>query len=172
MKADDEEKQTNFLPQKFDALRKVPLYTDLIKEHFERCLDLYLSPRLLRKKVNVTDPTKLIPELPSPNDLKPFPSVLSVEYFFHTKSVRALAISPNGLFFASGDEDYNLVIWHTRTSKILRQYKLPNKVIDAIEWNPDPTLCLLLVSNEENVLLITPDLYSRKVNEATRALLS
>jgi len=61
------------MPQKFEALRKVPLYQDLIREHFERCLDLYLCPRLLRKKVNVTDPSKLIPELPSPSDLKPFP---------------------------------------------------------------------------------------------------
>jgi ribosome biogenesis protein ERB1 len=94
----------------------------LIKEHFERCLDLYLCPRLLRKKVNVKDPTKLIPELPSPNDLKPFPSVLSIEYNFHKKGVRALAISPNGLYLASGDEDSNLVIWHTRTSKIVRRY--------------------------------------------------
>ena len=40
-----------------------------------------------------------------------------------------------------------------------------------MQWNPDPTLCLLIVSNEENVLVITPDLYAKKVNEATRALL-
>lgn len=47
------DRKTNFLPSKFEALRKVPLYQDLIKEHFERCLDLYMAPRLLRKKVNV-----------------------------------------------------------------------------------------------------------------------
>jgi ribosome biogenesis protein ERB1 len=61
------------LPAKYDALRKTPLYEDLIKEHFERCLDLYLCPRLLRKKVNVSDMSQLLPEMPSPNDLKPFP---------------------------------------------------------------------------------------------------
>lgn len=122
--------------------------------------------------MNVTDPTKLIPELPSPNDLKPFPSAVSIEYAFHTKSVRALSISPNGLYLASGDEDHNLVIWHTRTSKIMRHYTLPNKVVDSIQWNPDSTLCLLIAANEENVVVITPDLYSKKVNEATRALLS
>lgn len=131
-----------------------------------------MCPRLLRKKVNVKDPTKLIPELPSPNDLKPFPSVLSIEYNFHKKGVRALAVSPNGLYLASGDEDSNLVIWHTRTSKIVRQYQMANKIIDAIAWNPDPTLCMLAVSNEDHVVLVSPDLYSRKVNEATRALLS
>lgn len=170
-KQDPEDRRLNFIPEKIEALRKVPLYQNLIKEHFERCLDLYLCPRLLRKKVNVKDPTKLIPELPSPNDLKPFPSVLSVEYHFHKKSVRTMAVSPNGLYLATGDEDHNLVIWHTRTAKVMRHYTLPNKVVDSVQWNPDPTLCLLIATNEEHVLVITPDLYARKVNEATRALL-
>lgn len=129
---DEEDRPLNFVPQKIEALRKVPLYENLIKEHFERCLDLYLCPRLLRKKVNVSDPTKLIPELPSPNDLKPFPTQVSIDFVFHKEAVRAIALSPNGLFLASGDEDHNLVIWNTRTSKILRKYKLPNKVVDCI----------------------------------------
>jgi ribosome biogenesis protein ERB1 len=63
-KLDREDRPLNFLPQKFEALRKVPLYQDLIREHFERCLDLYLCPRVLKKKVNVSDPQQLIPELP------------------------------------------------------------------------------------------------------------
>lgn len=50
---DQEDRPQNFLPQKFEALRKVPLYQELIREHFERCLDLYLCPRVLKKKVNV-----------------------------------------------------------------------------------------------------------------------
>jgi hypothetical protein len=33
------------VPQAFDCLRHVPLYSDFIKERFERCLDLYLCPR-------------------------------------------------------------------------------------------------------------------------------
>ena len=46
--------------------------------------------------------------------------------------VRSIAVSPNGLYLASGDDDHNLVIWNTRTGKIVRQYKLPNKVIDIV----------------------------------------
>jgi ribosome biogenesis protein ERB1 len=63
-KLEKEDRPMNYLPQKFEALRKVPLYQDLIREHFERCLDLYLCPRVLKKKVNVSDPQTLIPELP------------------------------------------------------------------------------------------------------------
>lgn len=55
-KMDPEDRPHNFLPQKFESLRKVPLYQDLIREHFERCLDLYLCPRVLKKKVNISDP--------------------------------------------------------------------------------------------------------------------
>lgn len=47
---DDTEKPYNFVPKKFDSLRKVPLYQDLVREHFERCLDLYMCPRMTRKK--------------------------------------------------------------------------------------------------------------------------
>jgi len=96
-----------------------------------------MCPRLLKKKVNVSDPSKLIPELPSPNDLKPFPTRVSIDYVFHTSCVRAISLSPNGIFLASGDEDSNLVIWNLQTSKIMRKYKLANKVIDKIEWCPN-----------------------------------
>jgi len=132
---------------------------------------LYLCPRLLRKKVNVTDPTKLIPELPSPNDLKPFPTQVSIDFNFHKSAVRAITISPNGMFLASGDEDGNLVIWNTRTTKIMRKYELPNKVIDCIEWCPNASYCLLAVNNEEQVHFIAPELAAREVIDATKAIL-
>ena len=150
----------------------MPLYQNLIQEHFERCLDLYLCPRLLRKKVNVTDPSKLIPELPSPNDLKPFPTQVSIDFNFHKTAVRTIAVSPNGMFLASGDENHNLVIWNTKTSKIVRKYELPHKVVDCIEWCPNTAYCLLAVTNEEQVHLIAPELSTRTVNERTKATLN
>lgn len=125
----------------------------------------------MRKKVSVTDAAKLIPELPSPNDLKPFPVQVSIEFNFHTSTVRSIAVSPNGLFLASGDEDHNLVIWNTRTGKMVRQYRLPNKVIDTVEWCPDMDLCLLAVANEEHVHLIGPELYRKDITKKTRDLL-
>jgi len=155
-KMDAEDRPYNFLPQKFESLRKVPLYQDLIRDHFERCLDLYLCPRVLKKKVNVTDPTALIPELPQPSDLKPFPNSLSIEYKFHNSTVRSISVSPCGLYLASGDEQGNLVIWHVATSRMLRQYKLDNSIIDSVEWNPSKNTCILAAANEEQVYLLQP----------------
>ena len=170
-KLDPEDRPQNFLPQKFEALRKVPLYQDLLREHFERCLDLYLCPRVLKKKVNVSDPSQLIPELPQPSDLKPFPTAVSIEYKFHTTCVRSISVSPCGTYLASGDEDGNLVVWHVQTTRIVRKYKLPNSVIDCVEWCPVKERCLLAACNEEQVYVIQPDLYSREVNRATSELL-
>jgi len=45
---DELDRRLNYIPQKFDSFRKVPLYQNLIREHFERCLDLYMCPRILR----------------------------------------------------------------------------------------------------------------------------
>jgi ribosome biogenesis protein ERB1 len=109
---------------------------------------------VLKKKVNITDPTQLIPELPQPSDLKPFPTSVSIEFKFHTTCVRSITISPCGTFLASGDEDGNLIVWHVPTTRILRKYKLENKVIDCVEWNPIKERCILSASNEELVYIL------------------
>lgn len=88
--------------------------------------------------------------------MKPFPTGLSIEYKFHKSCVRSISVSPCGNFLASGDEDSNVVVWHIKTSKILRKYKLEHKVIDSVEWNPSTNNCILGVANEENLYLIQP----------------
>jgi len=78
-------------------------------------------------------------------------------------------VSPNGNYLASGDEDGNLAVWNTKTSKILRKYALPNKVVDNVSWAPsDSPYCLLLCANEEQVHIFAPALYSHDVNASTR----
>ena len=83
----------------------------------------------------------------------------------HTTCVRTISVSPCGQYLASGDEEGNLVIWHVQTGKILRKYKLENKVVDSVAWNPNKERCVIIVSNEELVYIIQPGLYSRQVNQ-------
>ncbi len=63
-----------FVPQKYDSLRKVPGYKNFIQERFERCLDLYLAPRARKMRLTI-QPEDLVPQLPKPQDLQPFPQV-------------------------------------------------------------------------------------------------
>lgn len=48
-----EKRRTNFMPQKYDALRTVPFYKNFFNERMERCLDLYLAPRQRKMRVNL-----------------------------------------------------------------------------------------------------------------------
>lgn len=164
---DEEDRPYDYVPKKIDSLRKVPIYENLVREHFERCLDLYMCPRMTRKKHQVTDPNMLIPTLPSPNDLKPFPTVVSLDFNFHTTCVRSISISPCGRYLASGDEDHNIVIWDTRSTKILLKYKTEHKVIDSVEWSTSTTHCILAAANEDFVYLFHPKLFGRKQSIAT-----
>lgn len=52
--AEEDGEAPPFLPQLFDALRRVPAYSNFIKERFERCLDLYLCPRTRVKRMNIS----------------------------------------------------------------------------------------------------------------------
>ena len=64
-------------PRAFPNLRSVPAYADFIKDRFERCLDLYLCPRARKKTAWVEDAASLLPELPKPADLRPYPRRLA-----------------------------------------------------------------------------------------------
>jgi ribosome biogenesis protein ERB1 len=72
-----EDRRLNFVPNKYTSLRLVPGFENFIKERFDRCLDLYMCPRQRKMRVQI-DPQDLLPELPKPRDLQPFPTTLSI----------------------------------------------------------------------------------------------
>lgn len=89
---------------------QVGAYAGLIKERFERCLDLYLCPRAFKRRLNI-DPESLVPRLPRPRELKPFPNALCLEYDGHLARVRCVACSGDGQWLATGDDDGMLILW-------------------------------------------------------------
>jgi ribosome biogenesis protein ERB1 len=76
-----EDRRVNFIPKQYKSLRLVPAYDSFIKERFDRCLDMYLCPRQRKMRVQV-DPLDLLPKLPKPKDLQPFPHTLSIVILF------------------------------------------------------------------------------------------
>ena len=67
----------------------MPAYPRFIHERFERCLDLYLCPRVRRKRMNVSKPDDLLPAaIPKPSSLKPYPNRLCITYEGHRSKVR------------------------------------------------------------------------------------
>eukprot|EP01024_Parvocaulis_polyphysoides_P020621 TRINITY_DN19687_c0_g2_i2.p1 TRINITY_DN19687_c0_g2~~TRINITY_DN19687_c0_g2_i2.p1 ORF type:complete len:457 (-),score=123.79 TRINITY_DN19687_c0_g2_i2:20-1321(-) len=49
---EDSEEKPEFIPRQFPSLRLVPAYSEFIRERFERCLDLYLCPRITHGACN------------------------------------------------------------------------------------------------------------------------
>lgn len=49
--ADPEDRRLDFVPKKYDCLRKLPTYDRFYNDRYQRCLDLYLAPRQRKMKV-------------------------------------------------------------------------------------------------------------------------
>lgn len=54
------------------------------------------------------EPESLVPQLPSPRDLQPFPTVLSIEYEGHSDMVRTMSCDPKGQYLLTGSDDQTI----------------------------------------------------------------
>ncbi|KAI8367909.1 NUC169 domain-containing protein [Choanephora cucurbitarum] len=152
---DEEDRPKNYLPKKFSSLRHVPAYDRFIQERFQRCLDLYLAPRVRKNRLNI-DPESLVPKLPSPKDLRPFPTHQSIAYEGHTGRIRALSVHPNGLYALSGSDDNTCRLWEVLTGRCLFMWKF-DAVIHGISWCPNPDVWVFAISvGHGQVHLISP----------------
>lgn len=168
---DPAERNRKPLPQKYTALRKVPGYANNIVEVFNRSLDLYLAPRVRRSKMKV-DPELLIPEMPSPKDLRPFPIKCSTIFEGHTGRIRSLSIDSQGLWLATGSDDGTVRVWEILTGRQVYSLQAvdtaenPEDKIDSVAWNPE---CLLLaVACAEHVLLVVPPIFGFDIENDAR----
>ena len=91
------------------------------------------------------EPEDLIPKLPKPRELQPFPSVESLVYRGHTSLVRCISVCPTGQWLASGSDDGTVRLWEVATGRCMRTLSLGG-VVKALDWNPNAALCLLAVA--------------------------
>ena len=162
------EREKNFIPQKYSSLRQVPGYAESVRERFERSLDLYLAPRVRKNKLNI-DPESLLPELPSPKDLRPFPIRCSTVYNGHTGRIRSLSIDPSGIWLATGSDDGTVRIWEILTGREVYKVELVDTKeetedhIECVQWNPDATTGILAVAVGEHIHLIVPPIFGFEI---------
>ncbi|RUS92892.1 hypothetical protein DSM106972_097870 [Dulcicalothrix desertica PCC 7102] len=60
-----------------------------------------------------------------------------VQTFLCSASVRAIAISPDGETFASGDDDKDIVLWDIKTRTLIRTLKGHSSFISSLAFSPD-----------------------------------
>ncbi|XP_006822853.1 ribosome biogenesis protein bop1-B-like [Saccoglossus kowalevskii] len=153
---DPEDRRLNYLPKKFDCLRKVPAYSNFIREQFERCLDLYLCPRQRKMRVQV-NPEDLIPKLPKPKELQPFPTVQAIVYKGHSNLIRSISVDPSGQWLASGSDDSTVKLWEVISGRCLKTIPVSGAV-HCVAWCPNVLLSLLAIVVDDNVHILNTGL--------------
>lgn len=165
---DEEDRDKEYLPKSYDSLRKVPGYEKFLKERFERCLDLYLAPRVRRSKLNI-DPESLLPKLPSPDELRPFPTTCTTIFRGHEGRVRSLSVDPSGIWLASGGDDGTVRIWELLTGRQIWHVKISHEeAVNVVRWRPGLEAVILSAASGEDLFLMVPPIVDPELENASR----
>lgn len=136
------DRKKDFMPQKFASLRAVPQYKEFVQERFERCLDLYLAPRMRKTRLNI-DPESLVPKMPSPKELRPFPTMSALKYVHPGKArVRCISVDPSGNWLVTGAEDGVVRVWELSIGRLAWKSELGKGPVFSVEWCPDKDVAL------------------------------
>jgi ribosome biogenesis protein ERB1 len=154
-----------FLAQQFPNLRSVPGYAPLVKERFNRCVDLYMCPRVRRMRADV-DPEDLIPKLPRPKDLQPFPTTMAIIYKGHEDVVRSISVEPKGEYFVSGSDDKTVKVWEILTGRCFKTFQF-DAPVTCVAYCPMAEKSVVAVASGRNVYLLNIHVGQRDIANLT-----
>lgn len=136
--------------------------------------DLYLAPRVRKNRLNI-DPNSLLPKLPSPSELRPFPTVGQTIFRGHEGRVRSVAIDPSGVAVASGGDDGTVRVWELLTGRQVWSVKLSSEEsVNTVRWRPTKDSFILSAAAGEDVYMMVPNHPSvaPALDQASRDILS
>ena len=148
-------------------LRRIPRYDNLIEEELERCCDLFLSARTIRKKLDLKE-NDILPDLPKPEELRPFPTKECMIYKGHESSIRDICCDPNGNVLISADNGNLVFFWDIMTGKIITKFDLKEKVRSI---NINKFLKLVVICTETHIFFFLPKYLEKKYKEEILSLI-
>ncbi|KAA0191939.1 hypothetical protein HAZT_HAZT011102 [Hyalella azteca] len=109
----------------------------------------------------------LLPDLPRPRDLRPFPTREALQFLGHKSVVRALAVHPLGKILATGSDDHTVKIWEISSGRCIRTLDVGDAVT-CLQWNPNSRVLVLAVCVGSCVVMINPESYLTEAAVVTR----
>jgi len=158
-----------FIPKTFSCLRSVPSYDRFARERFVRCLDLYLCPRAKKMRLTI-QPEDLVPQLPKPRDLQPFPTVCSMIFKGHKGLIRTISHDPLGQFMVSGCDDKTIKVWEIATGRCVKTFEV-NGTVRCVTWCPNSAISLIAAAVDQYVYLLNPGVGDRLIQAKTDEIL-
>uniref|UniRef100_A0A5S6Q3X1 BOP1 N-terminal domain-containing protein n=1 Tax=Trichuris muris TaxID=70415 RepID=A0A5S6Q3X1_TRIMR len=146
------ERKLDFIPEKYACMRHLPAYKRFVKERFDRCVDLYLAPRQRKQRLNV-NPEDLLPKLPKPSELRPFPTKEVLRYKGHKAAVLCLDVNSTGDYLLSGSQDGTMRLWDVASGRCLQVVEVGEEV-QSVAWCPNVKLCMAAVAAGCRLILV------------------
>ena len=122
-----------------------------------------MAPREMKRRLNI-DPESLVPQLPKPSDLKPYPSIKCVEFVTPGKpKIRDVTVSGDGQYMCSAAEDGFVRLWEIHTGRLMKSWNVGElaggedgevATVSSVEWNPVAGRNVILACSGSSVFLI------------------
>lgn len=126
-----------------------------------------MSARYIRKKKDIKE-EDLIPQLPKPEELKPFPTTESVYFRGHESSIRSLCVDPQGKYLISADSAGYVMFWDIETTKIVKRINVSDDILHVVF---NPVLNLLTVVCKETLYFVLPPYLDKKTKTEVMSLI-
>eukprot|EP00731_Ephydatia_muelleri_P026613 Em0018g713a len=166
---DPEDRPRNFLPKKYTVsfmFQPTPIQKDgyaSLPRAGRPCYDPSMQVKV--------DPEELIPKIPKPRDLQPYPTTESILFKGHAGLVRCISVEPQGQWMASGSDDSTLKLWEVDTGRCVKTIPLPGKP-HSLAFCPNASLTLLAIAVDASVYLINHGLGDKLLVASTDSTIS
>jgi len=115
------------------------------------------------------DPKSLIPKLPNPQELKPFPTAERISYVGHEGRVRSIAVDPRGQWLVSGADDNTVRLWEVQTGRCITKWDLPD-IVHCVAWNPNTSISVVAIITDKALIFLDPGVGNEEQTENTNDL--